>query len=140
MVAKVISVAAALIERDGMYLIGRRRDDGTLGGYWEFPGGKIESGESPEQCVVRECREELGIEIISCGLFYETEYTYETENFSVHLYFYKARLSEEIPQTKVHTCLVWVTPQQFSEYSFCPANSGVLKKITQEYNKGNGDF
>ena len=75
-------VAAAILRRDGKILICQRKEGGNCSLLWEFPGGKREAGETMEQCVVRECQEELGIVIRPKGLYAQEHYTYGTEPFS----------------------------------------------------------
>jgi len=82
----LIEVSAALIFRDGKLLITRRHAKSHLGGLWEFPGGKREAGETFEQCLVREIREELGVEISVGELFEEVSHAYSEK--SVHLKFF----------------------------------------------------
>ncbi len=87
---KAIEVAAALIFRGGKLLITQRHAGVHLGGLWEFPGGKREPGETFEQCLAREIREELGVEIVVGGLFEEITHRYPEK--SVHLKFFKCTL------------------------------------------------
>lgn len=138
MITKSISVAAAIIEQDGRLLIGKRKEGGSLSGYWEFPGGKIQKGESTEECLCRECKEELNVEIGSLTLFFQTEHLYAEEEFSVRLSFYKAQIREGLPVCLAHSELVWVNRNELSRYSFCPANKEVLERLKEETQKGNG--
>lgn len=138
MESKSISVAAAILKQDGRVLIGKRPEGGSLAGYWEFPGGKLRKGETPEACVRRECREELGVEITLDRLCYETEHHYRDENFSVHLFFYQGRILSGTPLCLAHSELIWAEEEALSDYAFCPANEGVLKQLEQERKKEHG--
>src|SRR5277367_6922560 len=102
---KCIGVSAALIFRDGKLLITQRHADAHLGGLWEFPGGKLEAGETFEQCLVREIREELGVEISVGDLFEEISHTYPEK--SVHLKFFLCRLLSGEPQALDCAAVKW---------------------------------
>jgi mutator protein MutT len=91
-----VEVSAALIFRDGKLLITQRRAKSHLGGLWEFPGGKLEAGETFEQCLVREIREELGVEISVGELFSEISHDYPEK--SVRLEFFICKLISGEPQ------------------------------------------
>lgn len=121
-------IAAALIWKCGKVLAGLRPEQGSLGGYWEFPGGKLEPGETPEQCVVRECREELSVEIRLTGLFGRVFYEYD-EPFE--LYFFNAELAGGKIKRNSHTELRWVSPGDLEKLRFCPANAEILRKLTE---------
>ena len=96
--AAPIQVAAALIVHEGRYLITQRRADVHLGGLWEFPGGKRESGESLEDCLRRELREELGIEISLPVLFRVIRHDYPEK--SVELHFFKCAIASDLERWK----------------------------------------
>src|SRR5664279_163788 len=93
---KCIEVSAALIFRDGKLLVAQRHADAHLGGLWEFPGGKREADETFEQCLVREIREELGVDISVGELFEEVTHAYPEK--SVHLKFFICCLISGAPQ------------------------------------------
>lgn len=122
-------VAAAVIrDKAGKILICRRRMPDENDSVWEFPGGKLEEGETADECARRECREELGVSVKLCGLFCRTEYSYPDGD--VELYFFSAVLKEGTPQQKVHQEFLWVSPEQLSQYSFWPANREVLYRLS----------
>jgi mutator protein MutT len=125
----IIEVAIALVRRDGRLLIGRRPGDTHLAGLWEFPGGKVEDGETPAQCLVRELREEVGIEIT-------VEFPYETLEFvyperHVLIYPFECRLIAGVPQPIGCAELRWVTPAELADYEFPPANATLLAALRQ---------
>lgn len=127
---KSIRVVACIIERDGEFLITQRKKESHLGHLWEFPGGKIESGENLEDCAVRECEEELGIQVRPGELVDECIHDYP--EVRVHLYFLKCILTGGSPKALDCAAWTWATPQEFDGYSFPEAD----KKIIAEYIKG----
>ena len=120
-----ISVTAAVIRRDGKILIGKRKPGGSCGGLWEFPGGKTEPGETPEECLVRECREELGVHL-KVEEFW-TEITHAYPDREVCLRFYFASIPEGEPSPLVHEELCWALPGELEKYSFCPAGAPLIR-------------
>ncbi|MFZ1074712.1 MAG: 8-oxo-dGTP diphosphatase MutT [Verrucomicrobiia bacterium] len=124
---KVIDVAAALIFRGGKLLITRRRADVHLAGLWEFPGGKREPDESFEQCLVRELREELGVEISVGGLFEEVVHAYPEK--TVRLRFSICSLKSGEPEPLDCAALKWVDKSELDEYAFPSADARLLDKL-----------
>lgn len=126
MVAKSIRVVSAVIQKDGQYLITQRRESATLPLFWEFPGGKVEPGESDAQALEREFTERLGakIEIGKPVAFRRHDY----EGYSVELVLYEATLveSDETFETKRVKEYRWVEADEFSEYPFPPADRQTL--------------
>ena len=119
-----IRVAAALIEQEGRYLIARRREEVHLGGLWEFPGGKLEAGESFESCVQREVLEELGIEITSPHYFLTHNYEYSEKK--VELKFFTCNIRQGEPKSLGCEEFCWVTPNEMTQFEFPPADMPVL--------------
>jgi 8-oxo-dGTP diphosphatase len=132
-----VRVVAAVMEKDGKVLIARRRKGDKLAGKWEFPGGKIEPGESPEAALRRELREELGIESeIGCFL---CESIYQYSHLSVRLLAYHAVwISGDMTPT-VHDQVLWVTRAELSAYDFPEANLLVIKTILDHDKQGFAD-
>jgi len=124
---KFIEVSAALIFRGGKLLITQRHADAHLGGLWEFPGGKREAGESFEQCLVREIREELGVEISVGKLFEEIRHDY-TEK-SVHLKFFLCKILSGEPQPLDCAALKWIDWPQLAAHEFPAADAQLLEKL-----------
>lgn len=122
-----IQVAAALIERDGQYLITRRRAGVHLEGLWEFPGGKRETGESLEACVCREVKEELGLEISEVIPFTVVHHDYPEK--SVELHFFSCSITRGEPKTLGCAEYTWVRPNHFSHYTFPPADEAILSRL-----------
>jgi len=124
---KPIEVSAALIFRDGKLLITRRHADAHLGGLWEFPGGKREADESFHECLVREIREELGVEISVGELFEEISHAYPEK--SVHLKFFTCRLRSGEPQPLDCAAVEWVAKTQLGNFEFPDADAQLLVKL-----------
>jgi 8-oxo-dGTP diphosphatase len=124
---KPIDVAAALIFRDGKLLIAQRYPKAHLGGLWEFPGGKREAEETFEQCLVRELREELGIEVEAGPLVESVAHAYPEK--TVHLRFYRCFWRKNEPQALGCPAFKWVTPAELAEHSFPAADAQLLQKL-----------
>ena len=118
-----IDVAVAVVECDDRFLIGQRPQGTTLAGFWEFPGGKVRSGETAADAAVRECREETGINIEILGSFGERSHAYDFGR--VHLQFFASRPLDAsrhpLPPFR------WVERRELIHYEFPPANADVLK-------------
>jgi 8-oxo-dGTP diphosphatase len=123
----VIEVAAALIFRDGKLLIAQRYAQAHLGGLWEFPGGKREPGETFRQCLKREIREELGVEISAGKLFESVTHAYPEK--TVHLKFFMCRLTRGEPQPLGCETLRWIGKSELKDYQFPPADARLLKEL-----------
>ena len=130
----MIEVVAALIWDNGKFLICQRPAHKARGLMWEFVGGKIEAGETGEQALARECREELDIEVCAEEIFFEVTHKYP--DISVHLTIYNAKIKEGIPKLLEHAALKWITPEEIKFYNFCPADVKILKKIMRERSNG----
>src|SRR5580704_10031987 len=122
-----IEVSAALIFRAGKLLITQRHAKAHLGGRWEFPGGKREPGETFEQCLVREIREELGVEIAVGELFDEISHTYPEK--SVHLKFFLCKLISGEPQTLDCAAVEWIDKAGLEAHEFPAADARLSEKL-----------
>ncbi len=125
--SRIIEVSAALIFRGGKLLITRRHADAHLGGLWEFPGGKREPGETFEQCLIREIREELGVVIAVGGLFEEIRHTYPEK--SVLLKFYVCRLVSGEPQPLDCAAVKWIDRAGLDTHEFPAADAQLLARL-----------
>ena len=134
--ADVIEVTAAIIQRKGRVLICRRPAEKRCGLLWEFPGGKVESGETGEECIRRECWEELGVELEAPRLF--TDVTHSYPGYTVHIRFYTAELAAGEPKRREHAALCWAAPEELSKYEFCPADAEMLaaNRLTDVFYEG----
>lgn len=122
-------VVAALIWRGEQFMICQRPAHKARGLLWEFVGGKVESGETPQQALVRECQEELGITVQVEELF--TELTHVYPDLTVHLMLFHAHIVQGTIQKLEHNDLRWITADQVDQYEFCPADVEILQKIKQ---------
>ena len=120
-------VVAALIRENGRFLICRRPAHKARGMLWEFVGGKVEAGETKEQALIRECKEELGIRIEVQSLFAELTHVYP--DLTVHLSLFLARIAEGIPQLLEHSALRCISVAEIDAYEFCPADQEILLKL-----------
>ena len=124
-------VAAAIIYNNkNEILICQRQAGGSCSELWEFPGGKLEAGESLEACAVRECKEELNADIKILELYEESTYVYP-EN-EIHFAFYRAMLMNDELHMNVHQRIAWVSPSQIDEYPFCPADIEMIQRIKKK--------
>jgi mutator protein MutT len=126
----VIDVAAGLVFRDGKLLITKRYDDAHLGGLWEFPGGKREPNETFEQCLVRELREELGIEV-KVGELVESV-THEYAEKTVHLKFFVCEWHKNEPRALGCSECKWVRAEELKEHDFPAADARLLHRLQNE--------
>lgn len=124
-----VEVSAALIFHHGKLLITQRHAKSHLGGLWEFPGGKREAGETFEQCLLREIREELGVEISVGELFKEITHDYPEK--SVHLKFFICLLISGEPQPIDCAAVKWVQKSELSNFEFPAADAQLLEKLLQ---------
>jgi 8-oxo-dGTP diphosphatase len=122
----LIVAACALIDVDGRVLIGERPAGKALAGLWEFPGGKVEAGETPEDCLIRELREELGIEVAQACLapFVFASHAYDDLHLLMPLYL--CRRWEGFVQAKEHAALAWVRPAEMEAYPMPPADAPLV--------------
>lgn len=126
----MILVSAAIIRNTaGEILICQRGAVGSCAFLWEFPGGKQEAGEKAADCLVRECREELGIEIDIVALLEQTSYTYPDNK--IGLSFFAAKITGGVPQKSVHQKILWVRPAELLQYQFCPADTEIVSRLAQ---------
>lgn len=126
-------VVAALIWSNGKFMICQRPENKARGLLWEFVGGKVEKGETKEDALIRECREELDIELIVNDQY--TDVIYEYPDITVHLTVFNAEIKEGVPRLLEHNDIKYITPAEISEYEFCPADIDILKKIIEDYKK-----
>lgn len=122
-----VTVVAAVIEKDGKFLIARRHKSDKLGGKWEFPGGKVEQGELPEEALRRELMEELSIDAEIGDFICSTSHDYP--HMSVGLLAYRASFSSGEIILRVHEEIRWVAPEDLVKYDFPEANRGVIRKL-----------
>ena len=128
MTPKRVEVAAGVLTRpDGRYLLGKRGGDTVYAGYWEFPGGKVEAGESAAEALCRELEEELGIRVTHLRPWLRREHVYEHAHVALN-FFEVTAWSGEI-HDKVHDALAWVCPEGPAPEPMLPANGPILKAL-----------
>lgn len=128
----MIEVAAAIIEKQGKILIGKRRGSGSCAGLWEFPGGKQEPGETLPEALRRECREELGIAVSAGGLCARIVHQYPDRE--VGLSFFYAMAEDGVPEARVHEEeLRWAEPEELARLPFCPADTELAASLAAAY-------
>ncbi|MBJ13244.1 MAG: 8-oxo-dGTP diphosphatase MutT [Candidatus Marinimicrobia bacterium] len=125
----MISVSAGVIRKKNKILIGRRAPNERASGLWEFPGGKMEQGETPEECLKRELMEELGIKADIGTLF--TKYEYKYPNVTYQLYFYFVDNFSGKLKYSAHDKLEWVSIDEFTKYDFLPGDQPVLDLLSK---------
>ena len=128
---KITEVVAALIWDGDRFMICQRPAHKARGLLWEFVGGKVEPGESKQQALIRECREELAVEVAVGEVF--TEVTHVYPDITVHLTLFHATIARGEPQKLEHNDIHWILPNQVGEFAFCPADVEILEKIVGEY-------
>ena len=120
---KIVLVAAvALIDKDGRVLLAQRPEGKSLAGLWEFPGGKVEPGESPETALIRELHEELGIETWSSCLAPLTFASHAYDDFHLLMPLFACRRWDGIPVAREGQTLAWVAPSRLKDYPMPPAD------------------
>ena len=124
-------VTAAVIEKDGKILIARRKQKDPLGGKWEFPGGKLESGETPEACLRRELREELGIETSVEEFVCSSRFVYR--HITIELLVYRTSYVSGEIRLNEHDRVKWVLPEELKDYDFSEADKPVVRKLTEGF-------
>ena len=127
----ITEVVAALIWDKDKFMICQRPAHKARGLLWKFVGGKVESGETKEQALIRECQEELAVTLSVGDVFMDVVYEYP--DIKVHLTLFSAMIAEGTPQKLEHNDIRWITPREISNYEFCPADEEILKKITEVY-------
>lgn len=126
---KVTEVVAALIWREGKFMICQRPAHKARGLLWEFVGGKVDPGESKQQALIRECREELAVEVSVGDVFMEVLHEYP--DLLVRLTLFHSAIVAGTPQMLEHNDIQWITVEQIPEFDFCPADVDILKKLME---------
>ena len=136
--ATMQKVAAAVIEKDGKILIARRKRDDSQAGKWEVPGGKLKPGETPEACLNRELREELGIETEVGAFFCSSRFV--SPHMAVELLVYRTSYVSGKIALHEHDRVEWVAPEALREADFSEADKPVVRKLKQEARSPNIAF
>ena len=126
----LIVVACALLDADGRVLIAQRPEGKAMAGLWEFPGGKVETGETPEQTLIRELQEELGIVVREACLAPLTFASHAYAEFHLLMPLYVCRRWEGTVTARHHTKLAWVRPNKLRDYPMPPADEPLIAHLT----------
>lgn len=126
----MLEVTAAIIRKDNKILICQRPANKNCGLLWEFPGGKIESGETGEQCIIRECQEELGVTLQVRKEVIDVVYEYPDR--TVDLHFYLCDIIAGTLEKKEHADFRWILRHEISQFEFCPADAKMLSLVDMD--------
>lgn len=134
---RTVRVAAAIIVQEGRVLAAQR-GYGEFAGGWEFPGGKIEPGETPEDACVREAREELGVEVYDLASFFTVEHDYPDAACPFHLtmHCFLCRKAPGPIRDSEHTSLRWLAPRELMSVAWLPADIELVEKLKQHLEAG----
>ena len=127
----ITEVVAALIWDGDKFMICQRPANKARALLWEFVGGKVESGETKEQALIRECKEELDV-LLSVGDVF-IDVIHEYPDITVHLTLFNATIAEGEPQKLEHNDIQWIMPSEIPNYEFCPADEEILARICEVY-------
>ena len=122
-----VEVVAALIWDKDRFLICQRPVNKARALLWEFVGGKVDKGESKEEALFRECREELARDIAVDSVF--TEVTHDYPDITIHLTLFNSRIVEGQLTLLEHNDMAWITPSEIENYDFCPADEVILDRL-----------
>ena len=123
----MVDVVAALIWNHDRFLACQRPAHKARPLLWEFVGGKVENGESREEALIRECREELGVTVTPIDVFMDVVHEYP--DITIRLVLYNAVITDGTIQLFEHNDARWLTPDEIPQYAFCPADTEILERI-----------
>lgn len=126
----IVKVTAAILEKDGKFIIAQRKRSDPLSGKWEFPGGKIEPGETPEQCLSRELKEEFAIDVTVGEHVGSNVHHYD--HISIELMAYRASWVSGAITMNDHKAYRWVTVDQLTECDFAPADIPFVEMLRKK--------
>ena len=127
----IVEVVAALIRDGDRFMICQRPEGKKRALLWEFVGGKVESGETKEAALIRECMEELAVTVAPQEIFMDV--THEYPDITVHLTLFNAVITEGVPQKLEHNDIRFITVDEIPQYDFCPADVEILAKIKETF-------
>lgn len=127
----MVEVVAALIWDENRFMICQRPEHKARGLLWEFVGGKVEAGETKEEALIRECREELDVTLCVGEVFMDVIHEYP--DITVHLTLFNSTIANGIPKKLEHNDIKWITPAEIPNYDFCPADEEILEEICRKY-------
>ncbi len=124
-------VVAALIWDKQKFMICQRPATKARALLWEFVGGKVESGETKQQALIRECQEELAITVTPKDVFLEVDHVYP--DITIHLTLFHATIASGVPKMLEHNDIRWITTAEIDQYEFCPADTGILAELKKRF-------
>ena len=124
-------VVAALVWDGEKFMICQRPEHKARGLLWEFAGGKVEPGETKEQALIRECREELAVTLTVGEVFMEVTHKYP--DLTIHLTLFHASIAQGVPEKLEHRDIRWITAEEIRQYAFCPADKTILERLKNVY-------
>ena len=127
----MIEVVAALIWDGDRFLICQRPAHKARGLLWEYVGGKVEPGETKQEAIIRECKEELSVTITVGDIFMDVVHEYP--DITVHLTLFHAQIVSGEIRLLEHNAVAWITPDEIPNYAFCPADKDINERIADEY-------
>ena len=131
MTLKAVEVVAALIWRGERFFVCQRPANKARALLWEFPGGKVDPGESHEEALVRECREELAVDLKVGELYMAVSHPYP--DLQVRLFLYHAQIVKGEPRLLEHADCAWITARELDDFDFCPADEEIIQKLKADY-------
>ena len=131
----MVEVVAALMWQGDKFMICQRPAHKARGLLWEFVGGKVEPGETKEQALIRECKEELNVLLSVGDVFMDVVHKYP--DITVHLTLFNATIADGEPQKLEHNDIQWITPREIPNYDFCPADKTILIELQNYYGDKN---
>jgi 8-oxo-dGTP diphosphatase len=123
----MVEVVAGLIWKEGKFMICQRPENKARALLWEFVGGKVEKGESREDALIRECKEELDVTVKPLDVFCTVDHVYP--DITIRLILFNAEIVEGEPKMLEHNDLKWITAEEIDNYQFCPADKEILERI-----------
>ena len=125
--SNIVEVVAALIWDEDKFMICQRPENKARALLWEFVGGKVEKGETKEEALIRECREELEVTLLVGDVFMDVIHEYP--DITVHLTLFNAKIAKGVPEKIEHNDIKWIKVSEIDNFDFCPADEEILDKL-----------
>ena len=125
--SNIVEVVAALIWDNDKFMICQRPENKARALLWEFVGGKVEKGETKEEALIRECREELAVTLLVGDVFMDVIHEYP--DITVHLTLFNAKIAKGVPEKIEHNDIKWIKVSEIDNFEFCPADEEILDKL-----------
>ena len=125
--SNIVEVVAALIWDEDKFMICQRSENKARALLWEFVGGKVEKGETKEEALIRECREELAVTLLVGDVFMDVIHEYP--DITVHLTLFNAKIAKGVPEKIEHNDIKWIKVSEIDNFDFCPADEEILDEL-----------